>query len=402
MKKIIALFITICSTLTVNAQEAQQRVETVMRFDSIEVDYRTRYTSSLWDNIYFQGSFAGRIFCAEEDNKMSFGDRLQPGFQLAVGKKLTPAFGLRLSGGGMRLEGWNTGKPGIYKGYANWLGDGVDPLKAYYEQLGISTKDGYKQQIRYYELNADFVVDLYNAFYKNDRFDRRWDWEAYAGVGFLHMSRWHGMTSNNKVSFRLGAMATYNFTPRLGVNLELSGVGTDATFDGEIGKGRRFDAYFSALLGLRWRVGRQGFKVVRLVPQEQYAALNNSISKIRSEVQVAEVSSDATDASLRLGLLAPSVIFYKNKTTYNEELQMVNIFKVAQFLERNKDKKITVIGNSSDTDTSLANKRAALVRDILVNRYSISPSRLSVRVQNVNEAYRVKGYDQSVHFSVAQ
>lgn len=257
MKKIIATFIVGCITLAAYAQQQHRRVETAVRYDSINVDYLTRHTSSFWDNFYIQGSLAGRILCAEEDGKMNFGDRLQPGFQLAVGKKLFPSFGVRLSGGGMRLEGWNTGKPGIYKGYANWLGNGVDPLKEYYKQQGIPTDDGYKQQIKYYEVNADFVVDLYNVFHKYKRFDRPWDYEAYMGVGFLHMCRWRGMTANSKISFRLGAMVTYNLTSRLGINLELAGAITDATFDGEIGKGNQVDSYFSGLIGLRWRVGRQ-------------------------------------------------------------------------------------------------------------------------------------------------
>ncbi len=390
-----------CSVLGAHAQ--QRRVETAVRYDSINVDYRTRYTSSFGDNFYIQGSLAGRVLCAEEDAKMDFGDRLQPGFQLAVGKKLFPSFGVRLSGGGMRLQGWNTGKPGIYKGYANWLGDGVDPLKEYYKQQGIPTDDGYKQQIKYYEVNADFVVDLYNAFHKQKRFNRRWDYEAFVGVGFLHMCRWRGMTANNKVSFRLGGMVTYNLTSRLGVNVELAGATTDATFDGEIGKNRWFDSYVSGLVGLRWRVGRQGYKVVRLISQEQYTALNNSISKIRREVEdISMPLVNTMEQGRRIGLLVPSVVFYKGQVEYNEELQLVNIFKIARFMDEHKGRKVVVVGNTSGTDVSLARKRAEFVRDVLVNRYSIEPSRLSIRVQNVNEAFNVIGYDQAVNFSIAE
>lgn len=401
MKKIIAIFMISCSVLGAHAQ--QRRMETAVRYDSISVDYRTRYTSSFWDNFYVQGSLAGRILCAEEDAKMNFGDRLQPGFQLAVGKKLFPSFGVRLSGGGMRLEGWNTGKPGIYKGYASWLGNGVDPLKEYYKQQGIPTDNGYRQQIKYYEINADFVVDLYNVFHKNKRFNRCWDYEAFMGVGFLRMCRWRGMTANNKVSFRLGGMATYNLTSRLGVNVELAGAITDATFDGEIGKGRQFDPYVSGLVGVRWRVGRQGFKVVRLISQEQYTMLNNNISKIRREVEdISMPLANTIDKGKRVGLLAPSVVFYKGQVDYNEELQLVNIFKVARFMEQHKDRTVIVVGNTSGADVSLARKRAEFVRDVLVNRYSIDPLRLSVQVQNVNEVFHVSGYNQAVNFSIAE
>ena len=385
------------------AHAQQRRVETAVRYDSINVDYRTRYTSSFWDNFYIQGSFAGRILCAEEDSKMDFGDRLKPGFQLAVGKQLFPSFGVRLSGGGARLDGWNTGNPGIYKGYANWLGNGVDPLKEYYEQRGIPTDNGYKQKIKYYEVNADFVVDLYNAFHKQKRFDRRWNYDVYMGVGFLHMCRWHGMTANSKVSFRLGAMATYNLTSRLGINVELTGATTDATFDGEIGKGNQFDSYFSGMIGLKWRVSHQGFKVVRLISQEQYAMLNNNISKIRREMEdISMPLVNIMEQDKRFGLLVPSVVFYKGQVAYNEELQLVNIFRIARFMVQHKNRKVIVVGNTSGTDASLAHKRAEFVKDVLVNRYSIEPSRLSVQVQNVNGAFKVSGYDQAVNFSIAE
>ncbi|MEI3118343.1 MAG: hypothetical protein V8T12_05545 [Parabacteroides johnsonii] len=57
-----------------------------------------------------------------------------------------------------------------------------------------------------------------------------------------------------------------------------------ATFDGEIGKGNQFDTFFSGLVGLKWRIGKQGFRVVRLIPSDQYAALNNGVTKIRREL----------------------------------------------------------------------------------------------------------------------
>jgi len=402
MKKAIILIIMTLSAVLIHAQE--DRVESLTRYDSINVDYRTKYVSSFWDNFYIQGAFAGRILCAEEDAQMKFGERLQPGFQLAVGKRILPSLGVRLSGGGARLEGWNSGIPGIYKEYANWGHSGVDPLKLYYESIGISTADGYKQKIKYFEVNADFMVDMLNVFSKNKRFDRRWDLEAYAGVGFLHMCRWHAMSGNSKVSFRLGAVGTYNITDRLGVNAELSYAITDATFDGEIGKGNQFDSYVSGMVGLRWRIGRQGFDVVRLVSPEQYTALNNTVSMIRREVEEeSPVNALVSGEGLtKVSLLAPSVVFYPKKTDYNEELQLVNIFKVAQFMNSNPDRQLVIIGNVDGTDRSLARKRAAVVKDVLVNRYSIAASRLSIELHSVNETFGVSGHDQSVNFSITR
>lgn len=58
--------------------------------DTLEVDYKTRYVSPFWSNFYIQGSFAGRVMCGEEDNHLSVGKRLSPGFLLGIGKDLNP------------------------------------------------------------------------------------------------------------------------------------------------------------------------------------------------------------------------------------------------------------------------------------------------------------------------
>lgn len=400
MRKIIITTIVLLVTLGIQAQ----RIETVTRFDTLDVDYKTKYTSSFFDNIYLQGAFAGRVLNGEEDSHASFfKERLQPGFQIAVGKKLYPTFGVRFSFGGARLNGWNTGQQGLYQGTSHWTEALTDPLKQYYESQGISTANGYLQKLKYFEFNGDFMVDLLNVFRKNYRFDNPWGLDAYLGVAWVHLTKWHAMPVNDKMAFRIGAIGTYNITDRLGVNLEANIALTDATFDGEIGKGMQFNNYVSAFVGLTYRIGRQGFRVVRLISPESYAALNNRVSLIRSQVDaVPEEIIRVTDQVTEISLLIPSVVFESGKDTFNEELQMVNIFKVAKFMEENKDQDVTIIGNAVGNDQSLARKRAQIVKDILVNRYAIAPNRLTVTVQDVNNAFKVTGDANSVNFSITQ
>ncbi|MEG1616813.1 MAG: hypothetical protein RR202_05730 [Bacteroidales bacterium] len=400
MKKI---FLIITASLLALSGFAQ-RVETEMRYDTLDIDYKTKYTSKFFDNFYIQASFAERLMFGEEDTQLKFSKRVQPGFQIAVGKKLFPAFGVRLGFGGARLNGWNSGIPGFYQGNKQWTTDPtIDPLKLYYESKGISTANGYIQKLKYTELNADFMWDLLNTFGKSYRFDRKFELEAYAGMGWLHLTKWHAMPKNDKVSLRIGAQGTWNITQRLGLNLEYNYAITDATFDGEIGKGHKFDGFMSALLGLTYRVGKQGFTVVRLISPESYAMLNNRISMIRREVeeQPQEIIQ-ITDQITQISLLIPSVVFNPGKDTFNEELQLVNIFKVAKFMKENPDQDVTIIGNVEGNDEKLARQRAQVVKDILVNRYSIDPSRLSITVQNVNNDFNVTGYSDSVNFSITQ
>lgn len=101
-------------------------------------------------------------------------------------------------------------------------------------------------------------------------------------------------------------------------------------------------------------------------------------------------------------LLIPSVVFYHDEDRYNEELQELNIYRMARYLVRYKDIKIAVVGNTRGTDERLARRRAERIRDILVNKYGIFPERLVVRTYDVNAKYGVTGYEQSVNFAVTE
>lgn len=93
---------------------------------------------------------------------------------------------------------------------------------------------------------------------------------------------------------------------------------------------------------------------------------------------------------------------YSNEDRYNEELQELNVYRMARYLMRYKDIKIAVVGNTGGTDESLARRRAERVRDVLVNKYGIFSERLVICTYDVNAKYGVTGYEQSVNFAVVE
>lgn len=403
MKKIVASIAMVWGCLlTAQAQAPQKEVNRTVQMDTIEVNYKTRYTSSFWDNFYIEADFAGRMLMGEDDASLSFGKRLKPGFSLTVGKWLHPDFGVRLNFGGSRLKGWNAGATGIYAYHDGWV-DNFDPVQEYWNSKGVDTKNGYKQDLKYYELNADFLFDLYNIFTSNNRLDRRWTSQGYVGVGMLRTAKYHGMEDNVKVAFRLGVIGNYNITDRLGAHLTVGCALTGSSFDGELGKGDKFAGILNGSIGLSYRIGRQGYKVVRLVPKEQLAALNNAITLIRQEQIVPGDTIEVIKRRMTIGsLLIPSVVFTPDKNDFNEELQMVNVFRIARYMMRYKDAKIAIVGNMRKTDNRLARHRAEKIRDILVNKYGIFPERMEIRTYDVNAKYGVTGYEQSVNFTVVE
>lgn len=401
MKKIIAAIVMTVWGGCFVAQAQTKEVDRTIKEDTIWVDYKTRYTSSFWDNFYVEADFAGRMLMGAEDTHLSFGSRLKPGFGITVGKWFHPDFGVRLNFGGARLKGWNSGPTGLYAYDDGWV-EGFDPVQEYWKGQGVDTQNGYRQDIKYYELNADFLFDLYNVFTSRNRLNRRWTAQGYVGVGMLRAAKYHGMEDNVKVGLRVGLIGNYNITDRLGLHLSVGSEITDANFTGELGKGNKFSGILSGTVGLSYRIGHQGYKVVRLVPQRQLAALNNAISLIRTEQTVTGDTIVMKERMATGSLLIPSVVFYPGKNEFNEELQMVNIFRIARYMMRYKDTKIAIVGNTGGTDSRLARRRAEKVRDLLVNKYGIFPQRMEIRTYDVNAKYGVTGYEQSVNFTVIE
>ena len=126
--KIIIILGLLVSSITYSFAQERKKEKTVL-MDTIVVDYKTRYVShSFLDNFYVEGAFAGRMLIGSEDNMLPFGKRIKPGFSVAVGKQFHPDFGVRLSLGGMRLDGWTTGSTGLYAYDDGWY-QGFEPVE---------------------------------------------------------------------------------------------------------------------------------------------------------------------------------------------------------------------------------------------------------------------------------
>ena len=175
MKRIAILILLAvwCGLSASYAQDENIRTEVskTIKLDTVEVDYKTRYTSSFVDNFFIEADFAGRMLMGSDDSGLSFGKRMRPGFSVTVGKWFHPDFAVRLNFGGNSLRGWSSGATGIYNVNNDWV-EGYDPVEEYWKAQGVDTRNGYKQDMKYYELNADFLFDLYNVFHSAKRLDR--------------------------------------------------------------------------------------------------------------------------------------------------------------------------------------------------------------------------------------
>ena len=385
MKKLTILSLLLMAGISAFAQG--KRVETTTKTENVTVDYKTQYKSSFFDNFYVQGSFGGAVLMGEQDTHLSFKDRIKHGFAIAVGKQITPVFGVRISVDGNRLKGWNFGNGN----YPNYL---EDPRKVYLESKGVDTRYGYIQDLKYYSLGADVMVNLINLFSDEKKTDRAIDVELYIGAAALTTIERKGVDGRTLFAARGGLSTTYNVTNRIGINIDLGVTGTSATFDGQNGMKTDFDGILSGKVGLKWKIGKQGFTAKHAISSEQYAALNNYLAKVTTE-QMEKGKPEEKVVIIpaeKDNFLIPYVVFNDKKDTFNQELQMVNISNVAKLMQANPQYTMEIIGNTNATKDEIAESRANKVKEILVNRYSISADKLIVKTQDMGEK------SQTVHF----
>lgn len=386
MKKFAILSLLLAVSFSTYAQE--KRVERTTKNETVTVDYKTQYKSSFFDNWYVQGAFGGAMLLGEDDSALSFGDRVKPGFSIALGKQITPVFGVRVSVDGNRLLGWNDNKGGRYPNHDS------DPRKDYLNSNGVDTKNGYDQDIKYYSLNADFMIDLVNAFSKEKRAFKKWDVEAYVGLAAVSTIERKGIEDRTLFAGRGGVVTTYNISKRFGINFDLSGIITSATFDGHDKEESDFDGICAAKVGLKWRIGKQGFRTAHAISASQYAALSNYLAAVKTE-QMEKGKPQEQIVVLpaeKDNVLVPYVVFYDGKDTFNQELQMVNISNMAKMLNENPAYKMDIVGNTHSTKEDIALSRANKVKDILISRYAIAADRLNVLTQDMGDD------SQTVHF----
>ena len=177
----------------------------------------------------------------------SFGDLLSPAFQLGVGYRFTPLFGLRASMSGFQARNWQ-----------------CHPLKEY--------------KWNYMQGNIDAALSVTDLIWGWDT-GRRWNAHALAGIG-LNMSYknddanslattptapgepnagFEELWSGKKAFFamRLGAGVEYALNERFAIGLEYSANALSDKWNSKRGKNGNMDWQQNLLAGVRVNIGQQ-------------------------------------------------------------------------------------------------------------------------------------------------
>ena len=358
--KFTVLALAGATMLTANAQTEQNSTEVAAHRQAFSHEPGANYFLSL-------GGGVGAMFL-KGNNTPSLFDRLSFTAAVAVGKWHNPYYANRL-----KIVG---GEALTYLGTTPQVRNENYFLGAHY----------------------DFMFDVVNYFapYKENRF---FHLIPYVGVGYEYKF-------NNKINkindaHALTANAGLQFSFRLArrVNLFLEG---EATYNGLNLRNYEANGFsnafrMSALAGLSFNIGRQGFSVVEPLDQAYIDDLQGQINALRAEnAELAKRPEHCPDAE---AVAAPvehvndrfvadkSILFAQGQATVSKD-QLITVFDAAEFV-KNGEGEVIVTGYTAKNESrfkGLAEKRARAVAKILTEQYGVASDKITVEWKEAGEA----------------
>lgn len=368
MKKCLMLLAaaSVVVTLPLKAQVVEE-VAVVQVQDKYPV-----ITNSFWDNWFFSLGGGASVLMGDGDHAGSFGKRISPTLNVAVGKWFTPGVGLRLQYSGLQAKGFTDQKDADYV-------------------RGNQFKGGYyKQRFDYMNLHGDVLFNL-NALFGGYNRQRVYEVIPFVGAGFIHN---YTKPRREALALNVGVLNRFRLSDALDINVEFSALGTEDKFDGEIGGSRSFDSMLNLTAGITYRFPSRGFRrpVPQLISQAELALLQDNLAVMaarNAELQnaLAEAKSqpvaEVTETEVVIPSdIAPRTVFFSIGSSEVSLREAMNLSYLAEQMKQFPQTTYTVNGyadaatGSAEFNKQLSLKRAQAVVDVLVHKYGIAADRL--------------------------
>lgn len=368
MKKCLMLLAaaSVVVTLPLKAQVVEE-VAVVQVQDKYPV-----ITNSFWDNWFFSLGGGASVLMGDGDHAGSFGKRISPTLNVAVGKWFTPGVGLRLQYSGLQAKGFTDQKDADYV-------------------RGNQFEGGYyKQRFDYMNLHGDVLFNL-NALFGGYNRQRVYEVIPFVGAGFIHN---YTKPRREALALNVGVLNRFRLSDALDINVEFSALGTEDKFDGEIGGSRSFDSMLNLTAGITYRFPSRGFRrpVPQLISQAELALLQDNLAVMaarNAELQnaLAEAKSqpvaEVTETEVVIPSdIAPRTVFFSIGSSEVSPREAMNLSYLAEQMKQFPQTTYTVNGyadaatGSAEFNKQLSLKRAQAVVDVLVHKYGIAADRL--------------------------
>jgi outer membrane protein OmpA-like peptidoglycan-associated protein len=374
MKKILMLLAVAGLSSAAMAQQGTEVVEEEVGVIQVQDKYQV-ITNPFWSNWFFSIGGGAEATFGDNDKAGSFGKRISPTLNFSVGKWVTPGLGLRVQYSGLQARGftYDVGAPYV---------------------RGTQMKDGYyKQRFDYMNLHGDVMFNL-NALFGGYNQHRVYEIIPYVGAGFTHN---YTNPHRDAMAVNGGIINRFRISNAIDINLEVSMMGVEDKFDGEVGGDHSYDGVLSATVGLTYRFPGRGFRrpIPQLISQVELAAMQAQLAELGAANQqlqnalvaaqnqpVAEVSE--TEVIVPDPDIAPRTVFFKIGSAEVSAREAMNLSYLANQMKEFPNATYTVNGYAdSATGTPAFNqelslKRAQAVVNVLVKQYGISADRLKI------------------------
>lgn len=331
--------------------------------------------NKFWDNWYL--SLGGGISSYYGTTTSTVADQIKetnPVGKLTVGKWINPMFGLRLQGMYGKVTDTNA------------------------ESFDFDYAGGH----------IDAMLDLMNTFGKYNE-KRVFSIIPFVGAGYARSFNFEKLNgANNAMTLNYGLNLRFRLCSALDLSLEVAGATLPASFDGIGSKDDNNEYLYDATLNLAYKFKTRTFAVVEPMDYDLINSLNDEINSLRAqlnkkvapkpEVQPQPVVKTVTN-------YIPNVVYFRLNSAVIQKEQQLSIRNVADFLKKESDIQVKVIGYADKKtgnpayNLKLSEKRAKAVAKELTDKYGVSSSRISTEWKgDTEQPYDVNEWNRVVIF----
>ena len=366
-----------------------KKVLSVVLMGSIAAGAAAQQANALQESKFFDNWSIGlNVGAATPLTHSAFWGNMRPQVGIELTKQITPVFGLGFQGTA-----------------------GVNMLNTYpYEETSCTAFD-------ITNVSVLAKINMSNLFCGYNGVPRLFEVEAVAGAGWIH-KYWHGDRpgDDNAFSTKYGLNFNFNlgekkawtvaFKPAIVWDMDDMPRGVD--YDAN-------KAYVELMAGVTYHFknsnGTHYFKKVRAYDQAEVDGLNAKINDLRSSLRDAKGQVERSNGEIRNlqrqlndcrnskstqtvkgadGL--ESVVSFRQGKTVVDATQHANIERFASYMKDNPDAKAVIKGYASPEggaaiNKKLAQKRADVVKSILVKKYGIDADRIKAEGQGVGSIF---------------
>lgn len=320
---------------------------------------------------------------SSDASKLDFGKRLTPSYTIGVGKWITPAYALRLQIGGYSLNGMSTSE-GLYLRDPQTDGSVYGPHDPVIDNVTVRPDGTYRHYLRYVNAHADFMVSLSRLLFRSQG---RFDVLPAVGFGYAHAFAYRGTASTNSLTANFSVAAKYSVMKCMDVNLEIGSALMPDHFDGRI-TGRKYEPTLGATLGLTYRFNaskpyvrkERSKKHRREAVVDTVYMVERIVERPVFKDRIVEKPVVKKQEAFRLASI--SFAYASAKPAKKQEIVFENI---VEYLKQHPSARIHLDGyadkatGKARTNLMLSIRRTDSVRNILIERYGIAPSRIDAQ-----------------------